>query len=110
MAKKKVNKRRTYDLLRNDPIVYERSNVQRKMHFLVLRGPGWIQQDLLNENELMNEFAIQRRFKLKFVQVKTSEEVIKNLKDANVWAGGVIFFQGLLTDEDQAIKKALKGI
>ena len=110
MAKKKVNKRRDYDLGSKDVITYEKSKVQRKMHFLILRGPGLNQQEVIQENPRINEFAAEKKNKGKLVQYKTEEDVIKQLKDSNNWAGGVVFNPGSLTDEYQAIKKAIKGI
>ena len=110
MAKKKENKRRDYTFGSKDVITYEKSNVQRKMYFLVLRGPGLKQQEIVEENPKINEFALRQRIKVKLVQTQTEEEVIEQLKDSNSWAGGVVFNPGTLTDDDQEIKKAIKKI
>jgi hypothetical protein len=110
MAKKKVNKRTDYDLEGRDVVVYEKSRIQRKMLFMILRGPGLIQAEVNDENEAIKKLGVSLHFKLKFFQVKTVEEAIDCLKDANVWAGGVVFQPADLEDENQELKKTIKKV
>jgi phosphohistidine swiveling domain-containing protein len=110
MPKKKVNKRKDYDAENRDVTIYERSRIQRKMDFLILRGPGLTPQAFVAENEQIKAMAASGRFRVKFVQTKTDEEVIKALKEANTWAGGVVYNSGSLTDKNAVIKAAVKRL
>jgi len=110
MAKKKVNQRRDYSLGKTDEIVYEPSRIQRKMNFLILRGPGLIQKSVIEENDEIKKLAQARRFKVKLVQVKEEDEAMDWLKDANSWAGGVVYHPGSFTDQSEAIQKTIKKI
>ena len=110
MAKKKVNKRTDYELEARDVVVYDRSRIQRKMSFMILRGPGLVQAVANEENEAIKKQGILLHYKVKFFQVKTVEEAVRCLKDANVWAGGVVFDPGTLVDENQDIAKTIKKI
>ncbi len=109
MAKKKENKRRTYDLGSKDVITYEKSPVQRKMNFLVLRGPGILQTEIEAQNTAVQNVTTKLHIKVKFVTVKTEEEIIANLKDANVWAGGVVYNAGTLEGSEN-VKKTVKKL
>ena len=110
MAKKKENKRRTYDLGSRDVITYEKSSIQRKMLFLILRGPGLLQSEIEAQNAEIQKVAARLRFKVKLVTVKTEEEVIARLKDANVWAGGIIYNSGALEDPSGNIKRTIQKL
>jgi len=110
MAKKKVNKRTDYDLENRDVVVYEKSRIQRKMNFMILRGPGLIQSVANEENESIKKLGITLHYKVKFFQVKTLEEAVQCLKDANVWAGGVVFDPGSLVDPEQVLLKTTKKL
>jgi len=110
MAKKKVNKRTDYDAEKRDIVYYERSRIQRKMNFLILRGPGLIQKDVIEENEAIKKFALLQHFKVKFVQVRMENEAVDWLKDANTWAGGVVYHPGSFIDYDGEIKQTIKKI
>jgi hypothetical protein len=110
VPKKKVNKRKDYDAENRDVTIYERSRVQRKMDFMILRGPGLVAQTFADENKDINAFAARARFRVKFIQTKAEAEVVKALKDANTWAGGVVYNSGDLTDENTVILSAIKRI
>ena len=110
MLKKKENKRRSYDLGSKDVITFEKSRVQRKMIFLILRGPGLLQVEIEAQNAAIQKAAASLRFKVKLVTVKTEEEIIAHLKDANVWAGGVVYNPGSLDDASENIKKTIKKL
>lgn len=110
MAKKKVNKRTDYDLEARDVVVYDRAAIRRKMSFMILRGPGLIQAVANEENEAIKKQGNILHYKVKFFQIKTVAEAVRCLKDANVWAGGVVFDPGTLVDENQEIAKTVKKI
>jgi len=110
MAKKKVNKRTDYEAEKRDLVIYERSRIQRKMNFLILRGPGLIQKDVILENEAIKKFALLQHFKVKFVQVRMENEAVDWFKDANTWAGGVVYHPGKFIDFDGEIKATIKKI
>ena len=58
----------------------------------------------------MKAVATARHAKLKFLQAKSEEEMIKFIKEANTWASGIILNLGSLTHESGLIQKAIKGI
>ena len=107
MAKKKVNKRRTYDLSSRDVIVYDKSSVPRQVQFMILRGTGLLAKQIEAENEEIKIFAKKRRFKVKFMKANTLDEIIFHLNDANTWASGVVYQLGNLTDKTPALQKKL---
>jgi hypothetical protein len=110
MAKKKVNKRYDYESEAQDKVVYERSRIQRKMNFLILRGPGTDTESVLDENEKIRRMGTLQHFKMKFIQCKTVEEAATQIKDSNVWAGGVVFYPGTLDSTDPMIVKTIQKI
>ncbi len=107
MAKKKVNKRRDYNLSSRDVITYEKSRIPRQTGFMILRGPGLNATEAIEENGLMRKMGIKKRFKLKFMQAMTLDDVIKHFKEANTWASGIIYHLGNITDEGEALKKTI---
>ena len=107
MAKKKVNKRRTYDLSSRDVIVYDKSSIPRQIQFMILRGTGLLAKQIEAENEEIKIFAKKRRFKVKFMKANTLDEIIFHLNDANTWASGVVYQLGNLTDKTPALQKKL---
>ena len=110
MAKKKVNERYNYELEARDVVVYKKSNIPRKMQFVVLRGPGLSEQQAIEENALMQAFAKKRSVKLKILKGTTVETFVTHLSAANVWASGIVYCFGDLEDEDQVIEKKLKRL
>jgi hypothetical protein len=107
MAKKKVNKRRDYNLSSRDVITYEKSRIPRQTGFMILRGPGLNATEAIEENGLMRKMGIKKRFKLKFMQAMALDDVIKHFKEANTWASGIVYNLGSITDEAQALKKTI---
>ena len=107
MAKKKVNKRRTYDLSSRDVIVYDKSSIPRQIQFMILRGTGLLAKQIEAENEEIKIFAKKRRFKVKFMKANSIDEIIFHLNEANTWASGVVYQLGNLSDETSALKKKL---
>ncbi len=107
MAKKKVNKRRDYNLGSRDVIVYGKSSIPRQMLFMILRGPGLIGRDVIEETAEMKAYAIKKRIKLKFMSATTATAFIAHLADANTWATAVIYNKGSLKDESGFIQKKM---
>ena len=111
MAKKKVNVRKDYSYEAKKRLPsYKPAKIQRKILFLILRGPGLDEDETLEANEALKKFAVLKHKKLKFVQVKTVEDAIKTIKESNTWAGGVVFVPGDLKDDEGSFQKAIKSI
>jgi len=111
MAKKKVNVRKDYSYEAKKRLpAYKPAKIQRKIIFLILRGPGLNHEATVEENEDLKKCALLKHKKLKFVQVKSIEDAVDAIKDSNTWAGGVVFNAGNLVDEAGAITKAIKSI
>jgi hypothetical protein len=111
MAKKKLNVRKDYSYEAKKRLPsYKPAAIQRKVLFLVLRGPGLDQDEVLETNEILKKFAVLNHKKIKFVQVKTEPDAIKTIKESNTWAGGVVFIPGDLSADSVELKKAIKSI
>ncbi len=110
MAKTKMSERKDYSLSKTDVITYKRSRIPRQMQFMILRGPGLNVQSAISDNEAIKKLALRKRFKLKFMQANTNEDVVNYLKDANTWATALIYELGTLADGDELTKKTLKKI
>ncbi len=102
-----MNERRDYSLSKTDVITYHKSKIPRQMQFMILRGPGLNVQDAISENAEIKKIALKRRYKFKFMQANSAEDVIKYLKDANTWATGVVYNLGDIIDENKLIQKTL---
>ncbi len=109
--KKKVNVRTdySYEAKRSLP-QYAKSTVPRKTLYAIVRGPGLNAAQTILENEELKAFALKKRIKLKFLQAKTEEDLIQFIKDANVWAAGIILNLGSLEDRSENIIKAIRKI
>ena len=111
MAKKKINVRKDYSYEAKKRLpAYKTAKVQRKIQFLVLRGPGLDQDETVEQNEILKKFATLKHRKLKFVQIKTLEEAVSTIKESNTWAGGVVFLQSDIVDTGGVIQKAIKSL
>jgi 3-dehydroquinate dehydratase len=108
--RQKINKRKEYNLSKTDGITYEKSRILKKINFLILRGPGFVQMEVIEENNAIKKLGISQHFKIKLVQVKDQEEAIEWIKDANTWAGGIVYNPGEMEDEGQLIQKTIKKI
>ena len=111
MAKKKINVRKDYSYETKKSLpVYKRATVQRRKQILILRGPGFDQQTMIEENEELKIFATLKHVKIKILQARSEEEMIQFIKESNVWASGALYALGSLADESGAIQKASKKI
>lgn len=111
MPKKKVNVRKDYSYAtKKSPPRYKRASIPRKPFYMILRGPDLDPREVIEENEVLKEIARKARFKLKFLNVKTTEEAIRALKDGNTWATGAVLTKAGLEDEDESLKRVIQKI
>lgn len=108
MAKKKINVRKDYSYEAKVRLpAYDRAKVRRQLHFLILRGPGLLQAEVIEENAEIKRFATGQHLKIKLLQTQTSEDAAKLIKESYTYASGVVFHPGNLQDEEKHIKNMI---
>jgi hypothetical protein len=109
--KKKINVRKDYSYEAKKRLPsYKPAKVQRKVQFLILRGPGLDQDETQDANVEIKRAALLLHKKVKFVQVKSISDAVAAIKDANTWAGGVVYLPADIQDETGVGNAAIKKV